>query len=83
VKPVFIMTIWIGVAAAFWIANYVFPQRILLNMFYTFSSLAAIYLIFRIILHDRLSRLILEEIDKSDKMEIATETLDKNILSID
>lgn len=67
-KKELILILWIIPAVLLWVANYLYPLEYLENGFYTFLALSVIYLVFKIILQERLSKKIQ---DKKTKYSIS------------
>ncbi|CAD6523640.1 Small-conductance mechanosensitive channel (modular protein) [metagenome] len=67
-KKELILILWIIPAILLWLANYLYPLEYLENGFYTFLALSVIYLVFKIILQERLSKKIQ---DKKTKYSIS------------
>lgn len=67
-KKEFVLILWVIPAIVFWIANYLYSLEYLENGFYTFLALSVIYLVFKIILQERLSKKIQ---DKKTKYSIS------------
>ena len=54
----FVLSLWIIIAVSFWIANYIYPSLYLEKGFFSFLTLAIIYLVFKMILHGRIVKTI-------------------------
>lgn len=54
----FVLSIWIILSASFWFANYFYPLLYLENIFYSFLALSIIYLVFKVLLHERIVKTI-------------------------
>jgi len=67
-KKEFVLILWVIPSIVLWIANYFYPLEYFENGFYTFLALSVIYLIFKIILQERLSKKIQ---DKKTKYSIS------------
>ena len=62
------LILWIIPSILLWLTNYLYPLEYLENGFYTFLALSVIYLVFKIILQERLSKKIQ---DKKTKYSIS------------
>jgi len=67
-KKALILFLWISSSVVLWIANYFYPEEYLEKGFYTFLALSVIYLVFKLILQDKLSKTIK---DKKTKYSIS------------
>lgn len=54
----FVFSLWIILSISFWIANYMYRSPYLENSFYSFLALSIIYLIFKLILHEKVVKTI-------------------------
>lgn len=57
-KKGFTLVLWIVLAGVFWVANHFYASQYLEKAFYTFLVLSIIYLIFKIILQEKIARTI-------------------------
>ena len=67
-KKELVLILWIIPSILLWLTNYLYPLEYLENGFYTFLALSVIYLVFKIILQERLSKKIQ---DKKTKYSIS------------
>lgn len=54
----FVLSVWIILSVSLWVANYIYPSLYLEKGFFSFLALAVIYLIFKLILHEKIVKTI-------------------------
>ena len=54
----FVLSLWIIFSVSFWVANYIYPSVYLEKGFFSFLTLAIIYLVFKLILHEKIVKTI-------------------------